>query len=89
MGRSIDKDSPEYATYRKGYLSGYKVGYAKGRGWQGNPNKRTKANQRKIGIANWVLKGLRWYCSNCGTEFDQAHTDFCCKCGHKMSDEAL
>ena len=60
------------------YKAGYKAGYTKG-----------KRELMKVRTANWIMKKDGWYCSDCGTKHDQAHDDFCCKCGAKMSEEAL
>lgn len=69
---TLAEESPDY---RRGYHSGYEKGkYAVRHG----------ANVDY----NWVFKGNDWYCSNCGTKYEQAHADYCCKCGGKMSEEA-
>lgn len=64
--------------YQAGYHAGYKCGlYARKR-------LKLEATGRWI----WDPKSGEWHCSSCGTEFDQAHEEYCCKCGTKMSGEA-
>lgn len=70
---TIDKKSPDY---KNGYFAGYKAA--------------TKATGRKVEpkVSHWVMRKDGWYCFNCGTKYEQAHDNYCCKCGRKMSEEA-
>ena len=79
MGVPANKNSFDY---RVGYNHGFKEGKRSallGKRYiaQGYPK------------AYWFVKNGNWYCSGCGTKYEQAHNDFCCKCGCKMSEEAL
>lgn len=64
--------------YQLGYTSGYKAGL----------RKRSEAAPTR---ARWVWnpKTGEWHCSSCFTQFDQAHDNYCCKCGKKMSEESV
>lgn len=75
----VDKKSKEY---KQGFADGCKRGYANCR--------KEMAFEGKIVIrkAYWIMRKDGWYCSNCLTKHNQAHDDFCCKCGFKMSEEA-
>lgn len=64
--------------------SDYKAGYRAG--YQNGARYREKANPSK---AYWIVRKDGWYCSNCYTKNEQKHDDFCCKCGYKMSEEAV
>lgn len=77
MGSTKDK-SPEY---RKGYESGYRKGYLAGQ-------KIKKESEPVVKKAYWIMRKDGWHCSNCLTKHDQAHNNFCCMCGRKMSEEA-
>ena len=57
------------------YLKGYNSGFMAG------------CNSKSI-KAKWILKKGDCYCSNCGTKNEQAHEEYCCKCGALMSEEA-
>ena len=78
MGRP--KSNAESSDYKRGYNSGYSKGYDAGR----------KAENKKpepIRKSYWIMRKDGWYCNNCLTKHEQAHDDFCCKCGRKMSEE--
>lgn len=66
--------SPEY---KLGYKNGFNSGYARGRGDAARHDNK----------AYWIMRGDDWYCSNCDTKYNQAHDDYCCKCGAMMDKE--
>ena len=68
------------ADYKAGYSAGYNAGL------KADKTPRPKGYTNKT--ANWVMRKGDWYCSNCNTKHEQAHDDFCCKCGYKMDEEA-
>lgn len=70
------KTKKKSSDYENGYHAGYKAG--------------VKSTGRKVESirANWIMRKDGWYCSNCLTKHEQAHDDYCCKCGRKMSEEA-
>lgn len=80
MESKIKRETPEQREfYNHGYKAGYRAGYNKGRN-------DTKVSESKK--AYLYVKRYDWYCSNCHTKHEQAHSDFCCKCGAEMSEEA-
>lgn len=72
--------------FRKGYKMGYKAGYMRAQRKLESPNPHPQMYE--VLKANWVLRKGNWYCSNCDTKNEQAHNEFCCKCGAEMSEEA-
>jgi hypothetical protein len=64
------------------YRAGYKAGYIKGK--REAEIVRVVADVKK---ASWIMDKNGWHCSNCGTKHNQAHDEFCCKCGAKMNEE--
>lgn len=72
MAKAKDK-SPDY-------WAGYSAGYQKGKF---EINKHLPKSK-----AYWIMRKDGWYCSNCKTKHEQAHDEFCCKCGAEMSEEA-
>lgn len=73
MAKTEDK-SPDYEA---GYQAGYKAGM-RGSGRKVEPK-----------TSYWIMRKDGWYCFNCNTKHEQVHDDYCCKCGRKMSEEAL
>ena len=63
----------------------YKAGYKAGKRDAVLTRRNFPSNYPR---AYWVVKKDGWYCSCCDTKNEQAHEDFCCKCGSKMSEEA-
>lgn len=66
---------PMTPDYKNGYWAGYKAG-------------TQRSEKIKPTKAYWIMRKGGWYCSNCNTKHEQAHDDYCCKCGCKMSEEA-
>jgi hypothetical protein len=74
MATAIDTNSPDY---KAGYKAGKKDAVINRRNFPENYPR-----------AYWIVRKDGWYCSACDTKYEQAHSDFCCKCGAKMSEEA-
>lgn len=70
--KPVNINSP---TYKKGYDAGY---------WAGQQAVKAEYDRQ----AYWIMTKAGWVCSNCRTPHKQAHDDYCCKCGCKMSEEA-
>lgn len=68
----VNTNSP---LYQKGYAAGH---------WAGQELAKAKYDRH----AYWIMTKAGWACSNCRTPHKQAHDDYCCKCGCKMSEEA-
>ena len=71
---SVNVDSLDY---RAGYKAGRREAVINRRNFPENYPR-----------AYWLVRNGNWYCSACDTKYEQAHADFCCKCGSKMSEEA-
>jgi len=79
----MHKANEHSSEYRLGYQVGYNAGRITG---------YNRAKKEIVPVKNeayWILKGVDWYCSNCGTRHNQTYDDYCCKCGCEMNaDEA-